>query len=139
MKNLDNKGDRSGDLNEFSILCVDDDQDILFVTKLALEISGRIKVVCAHNANDALRLLVDSNYHTDCILLDVVMPFVDGRMLFDEILAIPRYKDTPVIFLTARVQGADMSKFIRLGARGVIFKPFDPLTLAEKVISLIVS
>ncbi|RYF14795.1 MAG: response regulator [Oxalobacteraceae bacterium] len=139
MGNFAGKPDVTSTAVNLSVLCVDDDKDILVVTKLALETFGQIDVTCAQDADEALRLLIDPSFYPDCILLDEVMPLVNGKLLLGEIRALPNHRDTPVIFVTARVQDVDKLKYLQLGAKGVILKPFDPLTLAEKVVSLLAS
>ncbi len=69
----------------------------------------------------------------DAILLDVMMPDKDGPATFRELQSSEETRAIPVIFLTAKVQGPDRRRFMELGVRGVIAKPFDPLTLGRQV------
>ena len=73
----------------------------------------------------------------DAILLDVMMPEMDGPSTLREPQLAEETKHIPVIFLTAKVQGPDRRKFIELGVQGVIAKPFDPLTLGEQIRELL--
>ncbi len=67
------------------------------------------------------------------ILLDVMMPGMDGPTTFSRLHEVPATRDIPVVFITARTQGPEIARFEALGARGVIAKPFDPMTLARLV------
>jgi len=69
----------------------------------------------------------------DAILMDVMMPAMDGPTTFREMQKMPNLAGIPVILLTAKVQGVDQRRFAGLGVRAVLFKPFDPLTLAEQM------
>jgi two-component system OmpR family response regulator len=116
-----------------SVFCIDDDEELLLIASLALGLDDRISTVSASTADDALRQLIAPGYQPDCILLDRLMPDVDGRLLLGEIRNIPHLRTTPVIFLTAHVMGEDMKDYVALGACGMIMKPFDPLLLAQQV------
>ena len=70
----------------------------------------------------------------DLILLDLMMPGMDGLEVCRRLKADPLTEQIPVIFLTAKVQGPDRRKFLELGVQGVIAKPFDPLTLGKQII-----
>ena len=69
----------------------------------------------------------------DLILIDVMMPGMDGPTTLGKIRENPAWTDIPVIFLTAKVQKDDLQRYLDLGARGVIAKPFDPMTLPDEV------
>ena len=69
----------------------------------------------------------------DAILMDVMMPAMDGPTTFREMQKMPNLTGIPVILLTAKVQGVDQRRFAGLGVTAVLFKPFDPLTLAEQM------
>ncbi|WP_199221388.1 response regulator [Desulfonatronum sp. SC1] len=69
----------------------------------------------------------------DLILLDVMMPDMDGPTTMRELRKIPDLANTPVVFLTAKVQPQEFSAYLALGAQGVIAKPFDPMKLADEV------
>src|ERR1051325_9134627 len=73
----------------------------------------------------------------DAILLDVMMPDLDGPATFRLLQSVEELRQIPVIFLTAKVQPADLRKFTDLGVRGVIAKPFDPLKLADQIDELL--
>ena len=113
------------------ILIIDDEDDIRQVAALSLETVADWEVVMASSgANGILRAQID---HPDAILLDVMMPEMDGPTTFQELQRIPQTADIPVLLLTAKVQAADQQSFAHLGVAGVLFKPFDPLTLSDQI------
>jgi two-component system alkaline phosphatase synthesis response regulator PhoP len=111
------------------ILVIDDENDIQEVARLSLELTENW-IVFGANGGAAGALLALSAI-PDAILLDVMMPDLDGpstlRLLQQQGVMIP------VIFLTAKVQPADRQKFMQLGVKGIISKPFDPLTLGSQM------
>lgn len=120
-----------------SILCVDDDPDVLRIIGMSLRLDREISVRCVSSANDALRLLIDLSYKPDCILLDVVMPQVTGTLLFGEVRRLLHHRETPVIFLTAGVRSIDLQHYAALGVSGIIGKPFDATRLADQIRQLL--
>jgi CheY-like chemotaxis protein len=113
------------------ILVIDDDDDIREVARLSLELTEGWTVTSANNgaAGTALALSMEP----DAILLDVMMPDMDGPSTLRALQQQVATKFIPVIFLTAKVQAADCEKFMQLGVRGIIPKPFDPLTLGQQI------
>src|SRR5215475_8068783 len=81
---------------------------------------------------DPKRWILDQ-VHPDLILLDVMMPRMDGPATLAAIRTIEAARDIPVIFMTARVQGSEVEQYLKLGAIGVVPKPFDPVTLASEI------
>lgn len=114
------------------ILHVDDEPDIREVTALALGIDPDIELTSCHSGRAALDAL-DGGLRPDVILLDVMMPGLDGPGTLEQVRAMENHAATPVIFMTARAQAQEQARFIGLGAVGVIIKPFDPMTLAGQV------
>ena len=112
------------------VLYADDDEDILSVASLALEMIGGFTVTACSGGRQAIESARDRR--PDLIMLDVMMPGMDGPATMSELRAEPRLVDVPVIFLTARVRDAEIGEYLALGADGVIAKPFDPLTLADE-------
>lgn len=110
---------------------IDDDADILSIAEIALHTVGKLQVEPIHGPQLALERLAQDV--PDLILLDVMMPEIDGPTLLQEILHHPVLAKTPVIFMTARVQSGEVTQYLALGAVGVIPKPFDPMTLASEV------
>jgi len=111
------------------VLYVDDEPDIREVGAMALEIDGSIEVTPASSGPEALELL-QSGLRPDVILLDVMMPGMDGPAVLAELQKRPELAKIPVIFITARAQAHELARFVSLGAIGVITKPFDPMTLS---------
>jgi len=117
-----------------SVLYVDDDADICEVVKTTLCVVAKFCVHTAASGEQAIDLARE--VHPDLVLMDIMMPGLDGpstlrRMRNDVLLA-----HIPVIFMTAKLLPAEVAHFLRLGAIGVIGKPFDPLTLSEELWAL---
>lgn len=113
------------------ILYVEDEPDIQAVAKLALEMVGGFTVKVCSSGEEALREAVA--FSPDMILLDVMMPGMDGPSTLKALRALPSLAELPVAFMTAKVQPAEVAHYKTLGARDVIAKPFDPMTLASQV------
>lgn len=113
------------------VMLVDDEGDIRVIAKLSLEKVGGWQFVAAASGYEALeKLRVD---RPDVILLDVMMPELDGPSTFAALRELPEAQDIPVIFLTAKVQRKEVQRYLELGALGVIPKPFDPMTLPQEI------
>ncbi|NES24331.1 MAG: response regulator [Symploca sp. SIO3E6] len=117
------------------ILIIDDEEDIQEVAQLALELVGGWQVSTANSATEGL-LLAEAQ-QPDAILLDVMMPDIDGIATFEKLQANPATKQIPVILLTAKVQSHDQRRFAQLGVIGVIAKPFKSMHLANQVSELL--
>ena len=113
------------------ILLVEDDPDIQTVTSLALGSFGGYTVEVCSSAQQALDSA--AAFAPDLILLDVMMPGMDGIHTLEALRQIPETSVTPVIFLTARVQPHDVARYKELGSLAVIRKPFEPTTLVETI------
>jgi len=87
---------------------------------------------CSCRASGAAGIIKARENHPDAILLDVMMPGMDGPTTFRELRSLPETANIPVILLTAKVQAADQKRFSDLGVVKVMFKPFDPLVLAQE-------
>ena len=116
------------------VLYVEDDLDIQEVARLALEVVGRLEVDVASSGAEAVALAQRSI--PDLVLLDVMMPGMDGPTTFAALREIPGMQAVPVIFVTAKVQANEIQQYLDLGAVGVIAKPFDPMTLADQARAL---
>jgi two-component system OmpR family response regulator len=110
-------------------LVVDDDEGIRTVVDIALNLVGGFEVTEAASGEEALSLIGDHAF--DVVILDVMMPGLDGPSTLKLIRATPHGADVPVVFLTAKAQPHERRELERLGVSGVIIKPFDPLTLAD--------
>jgi CheY-like chemotaxis protein len=113
------------------ILIIDDEEDIREVAALSLETVAGWDVTMA--GSGAAGIVKALEQRPDAILLDVMMPVMDGPSTFRELHALPETRNIPVILLTAKVQAADQKRFSDLGVAAVMFKPFDPLTLAGEI------
>ncbi|MBE9229303.1 response regulator [Phormidium sp. LEGE 05292] len=118
---------------EKRILVIDDEQNLSAVVQACLENLGGWETLTALSAKEGLTIA--QTQHLDAILLDVMMPDMDGITLFGELQKDSVTQTIPVILLTAKVQSTDLYQFAKLGVAGVIAKPFDPLTLADQVAS----
>lgn len=118
-------------MNLKRILYVEDEPDIQAVAKLALEMVGGYQVMICGGGQEALDKV--GGYAPDLILLDVMMPGMDGPTTLQNLRANPATALIPVIFLTAKVQPTEVAQYQALGALNVLPKPFDPMTLAEQV------
>jgi two-component system OmpR family response regulator len=116
------------------ILCIDDEEDILQVAKLSLEMVGGLRVSLCHGSKQAVPEAV--RLSPDLILLDVMMPERDGPATLLALRAEPASAGIPVVFMTAKVQPAEVAHYLELGAVGVVSKPFDPMTLSDNLKSL---
>ena len=116
------------------VLYVEDDEDIQTVAQMSLEMVGGLTLRTCSSGQDAL--LAAAQFNPDLILLDVMMPGMDGPMTLTELRKLPHLASTPVIFMTAKVQAAEVAHYRSLGALGVIAKPFDPMQLAQQVRAL---
>ena len=116
------------------ILYVEDEPDIQAVAKLALEMVGGFEVMICGSGAQALQKV--GGYAPDLILLDVMMPGMDGPTTLQNLRADSATAAIPVIFLTAKVQPAEVAQYQALGALDVIAKPFDPMALAGQVRAL---
>ena len=116
------------------VMCVDDDADILEVAKMCLETMADFEVFCCNSGKEALSRVAAIN--PDIILLDVMMPEMDGPSTLQGLLANPAAQHIPVVFMTARAQRAELEQYIQMGAASVIPKPFDPMTIAQQVMEV---
>jgi two-component system, OmpR family, response regulator len=113
------------------ILLVEDDPDIQTVTSMALGSFGGYTVRVCGSALEAIASAAE--FRPDLILLDVMMPGMDGVDTLRALRQVPATATTPVIFLTARVQPADVAKYKELDSLAVIRKPFEPTVLVETI------
>jgi two-component system, OmpR family, response regulator len=116
------------------ILCVDDDDDILEVTKLCLESIGGFRVTCRSSGADIVSVI--EREKPDLVLLDVMMPDADGPSTLKLLQQAMPPSHVPVVFMTARVQPTEVRDYLGLGAAGVVTKPFDPMQISAHVASI---
>ena len=119
-----------------TLMHVDDEPDIREVAAMALELDPEISLTSMASGEAALEQL-SAGARPDVILLDVMMPQMDGPGVLSALRRMEGLGETPVIFMTARAQSGEIDRFKTLGAIGVITKPFDPMTLASQVRDLL--
>ncbi|TRZ58258.1 MAG: response regulator [Rhodocyclaceae bacterium] len=113
------------------ILYVEDESDIQTVARIALEALGGFTVEICSSGNEALQRA--PGFQPQLILLDVMMPGMDGPSTLKMLRALPQFAATPVVFMTAKVQPGEVAGYKEIGAVDVIPKPFDPMTLSSQV------
>jgi CheY-like chemotaxis protein len=113
------------------ILFIDDDPDIRQIARVALETVGKFAVEICASGSEALLRAPDSK--AQLILLDALMPDMDGPMTLMALRQLPSMSAIPAVFLTAKTDPRDVDLFLELGAAGVLSKPFNPLELAKSV------
>jgi len=113
------------------LLHVEDDADIREIVLLSLDFSGEFEVVQCESGEDAVKQV--KTFTPDVVLLDFMMPGMTGSRTLEEMRKVPQMVNVPVIFLTAKTLHTEVEEFHRIGAAGVIIKPFDVLSLACQV------
>ncbi|WP_417712550.1 response regulator [Roseibium aggregatum] len=116
-------------------LYVDDDPDISTIVEMCLDLSGEFEIVCASSGQEAL--VKAEAWQPDVVLLDYMMPVMDGPTTYLCLKENPATAGIPVAFVTAKSMQSDVSTLLELGAIGVISKPFDPNSLATDVKALL--
>lgn len=113
------------------ILLVEDDESIAEIATLTLEDLGGFEVVHCSSGADALESL--AHYRPQLVLMDVMMPHMDGPETMRQMRLNPELSDIPVIFVTARAQVHEQEQYSKMGAAGIIVKPFDPISLCDEI------
>ena len=113
------------------ILLIDDDDDVREATQICLELTGGWKILAASSGREGLLKAISEQ--PDLILLDVMMPVMDGLETFSELQANSVTRPIPVILLTAKAQPAELRQFTQLQVLDVITKPYDPFDLSNRV------
>lgn len=120
------------DLRE--ILYVDDEPDIREIVQMALGLVATLSINTSDSGTRALQSMQASK--PDLVLLDVMMPNMDGPTTLQQMRSQPELQSIPVIFMTAKAMPQEVARFLALGAAAVIAKPFDPMALAEHVFTI---
>jgi two-component system OmpR family response regulator len=116
------------------ILYVEDEPDIRAVAQIALENLGGFTLHMCASGPEAIEQA--PGFKPDLLLLDVMMPGMDGVTTLNELRKLAGLEQTPAMFMTAKVQPQEIEQLLREGAIDVIPKPFDPMTLSENIKSL---
>ena len=114
-----------------SILIVDDEEDVRAIAKLGLEMGAGWNVLTANSGKEGLNMA--ANHQPDAILLDMMMPDMDGRATLEQLKANPATEKIPVILVTAQRQQCQPDRFTGLKVAAIFAKPFRPLKLAQQV------
>ncbi|MEM9454449.1 MAG: response regulator [Myxococcota bacterium] len=117
------------------VLLVDDDKDIRVIGQMSLADVGGMETVLAGSGEEALA--VAAAEQPDVIMLDVMMPGMDGPTTFRRLREEPATASIPVVFMTAKIQRHEVQRYLDLGAIGVIGKPFDPMELPAELRELV--
>lgn len=113
------------------ILYVEDDPDIQQIAVMVLESLAGFTITACSSGHEALEKAVAFN--PDLMLLDVMMPGIDGPETLRELRKFPELENKPAVFMTAKVQPQEVQEYLSMGAVAVIPKPFDPMTLADEL------
>jgi len=113
------------------ILLADDEPDILEISRMALETVGGYEVVVCESGAGFLKILPE--FQPDLVIIDALMPDMNGLEVFDRMRQAPGFQDTPAVFLTGLVLERDLRDLRASGAAAVITKPFDPMKLPQRI------
>jgi len=113
------------------ICYVEDDEDIQRIVRMSLERVGKLTVELVTDPNTAIGVMRE--FKPDLVMLDWMMPGMDGPTLFRKMKQLPEVASLPVVFITAKATQRDMEELIALGAAGTISKPFSPKDLPEQL------
>jgi len=113
------------------LLYVDDDDDISSIVELAFEGDDRFHLTVCHSGQEAL--IAAEQAPPDMVLLDVMMPGMDGPTTLQQLQTQYDLTKVPVVFMTAKVQSSEVESYKALGAADVVAKPFDPMTLSNQI------
>lgn len=114
------------------ILIVDDEEDVRAIATLGLQMGAGWEVLTASSGAEGIAIA--AQHHPDAILLDLMMPNMDGRTTLKLLKQQPETQAIPVILMTAKVQASEQHSLRDLDVAGVFTKPFRPLTLAQQII-----
>lgn len=118
-----------------TVLVVDDDDGVREIIQICLEAVAGWHVLIAASGEEGLSMAVE--YQPDAILLDVMMPHLDGLATFKLLQANPHTKDIPTILLTAKAKVSEQQKFLNLGVTGIVTKPFEASSLVQEIKAIV--
>lgn len=116
------------------ILFIDDDQDIHMIVEVSLDGMANLELRSALSGEEGIKMAME--FMPDLILLDVMMPGMDGINTLKAMRLLPNLAQIPVVFMTARAQGNEVMEYLQAGAIDVIIKPFDPMTLQQTLVEI---
>ncbi|MDJ0898410.1 MAG: response regulator [Xenococcus sp. MO_188.B8] len=117
------------------ILFIDDEEDIQTLVSFCFDLEVGWQLITASSGKEGIAVAEEKQ--PDAILLDVMMPELDGLQTLEKLQNNPKTQHIPVIFITAKVQASDRRSFYNAGAKGVITKPFDSLTLTSQIMGFL--
>ncbi|ARV58597.1 two-component system response regulator [Nostocales cyanobacterium HT-58-2] len=117
------------------VLVIDDERNLCLIVKACLECLANWEVLTSQSGSEGL--LLAQTKTPNAILLDVLMPEMDGLSLLGKLQSHPITQEIPVILLTARVHKFELDEYAQLNIAGIVTKPFDPLNLAKQVAQLL--
>lgn len=112
-------------------MLIDDEPDVRLVVQTCLEKLAGWMVISAASGEEGLLKVYSEK--PDAIVLDIMMPIMDGYMVLEALLAKPETQSIPVVFLTAKANSSELDQYKALGVKGTIRKPFNPLTLHREI------
>jgi len=113
------------------ICYVEDDEDIQRIVRMSLERVGKMTVAVVSDPTQAIEAIVE--FRPDLVMLDWMMPKMDGPTLFRQMKLRPETSSLPVVFITAKASPHDLEELLRIGAAGAISKPFSPKDLPDQL------
>jgi CheY-like chemotaxis protein len=113
------------------VLIVDDEEDVRAIAQMGLEMATDWNILCASSGEEALAIAATKQ--PDIILLDMMMPDMDGRTTLQKLKANPTTQQIPVILVTAKIQQSEQESFADMDVAAVLAKPFRPLKLADQI------
>lgn len=116
------------------VLFVDDDEDIHMILKMCLKEIPQLEVRSAFSGSEALELAQASP--PDLIILDVMMPKMDGPETLQALKKLPSLQAIPVVFLTAKAEKSELEGLLKCGAKEVLTKPFDIKTFPKQILDI---
>ena len=116
-------------------LVIDDEEDVRFIARRSLGRVGQMEVIEATNGSEGVAMA--EREQPDFILLDMMMPGMDGAATFRALRDNPLTSAIPVVFLTAKAMASEVARLKALGAKGVLLKPFDPMALPRDVLAVL--
>lgn len=119
--------------DRLAVFYVDDDDDIRHIVTLALSLDPSVELRAFASGEEALSAAGHGDWRPDIVMLDVMMPGMNGPALMKSLQDLPHFAAAPFVFLTARARLADIEDYKAAGAADVILKPFDPINLAQRL------
>jgi CheY-like chemotaxis protein len=116
------------------ILFIDDDQDIHLIVKLSLRAIPNLEMCSALSGEEGIKIAME--FQPDLILLDVMMPKMDGIVTLQMVKLLPSLANTPVIFVTAKAQKDEIEEYFKHGVLDVIVKPFTPAIFTQNILKI---